>query len=315
VMQFRVGRLTLTRQGKRFMFRYSRNRSRHDGYVIAFPTNSQRYLVRKGIFCLGGVAANALAMVLCLVVLVLILLDGQRPLLFSMDDIPTTFFLDAALLNFFYIVTNLIPFKLQLPTDGKQLIDLLVTWVPGANLPVLRPGLGGLQFHGVRPREWDRATVQRLQVATDDAAANVRGTLLGYYYALDTGQLERAGELLDSALLRLADAQGNDRSAILLEAAYFEGFHRGNPAVARKWLHQVNVAELYEYTFLRGAAAVLLAEGLYTNAEDSAKAALKQTKGSLDHGGVIAEREWLQSIVSICQERIKEEEVERSPES
>jgi hypothetical protein len=327
ILQVRVGVFMLVRQRGKFSLRFTSKRSSQPGYVIACPADSRRYFLKASIFSSGGVVANLVIALACTLILLsqTALLDdftqrGHKAIIqiFLLTENWVVALLGSTVLvNLLFAVENLIPINFSLlPSDGKQSIGFLVAWLFGVAPPAIqRPGLGGMLFHGVRPREWDAEYMMRLQQPTEDAATSATVGLLGYYCALDRGQPEQAGELLDRALVSVAEAQGTDRSAILLEAAYFEGFHRQNPVVARKWLHQVKINELREYTFLRGAAAVLLAEGLFADAAASVKAALAQVKRSIDFGGVQAEKEWLKAILATCRERIKQEEAEETAAS
>jgi hypothetical protein len=327
ILQVRVGAFVLVRQGGIFSLRFTSKRSSQPAYVLVCPADTRRYFLKACIFSSGGVVANLVIALVCTLLLLsqTAFLDdfnhkGYKAIIqifLPTDNWVAALLGSTVLVNLFFVVTNLIPINNSLlPSDGKQLIGVLVSWLFGVAPPVIqRPGLGGMLFYGVRPRKWDAECVMRLQSPTEDAATGARGGLFGYYYALDRGQPEQAGELLDRALVSVAEAQGTDRSAILLEAAYFEGFHRQNPVVARKWLHQVKINELREYTFLRGAAAVLLAEGLFADAAASVKAALAQVKRSIDFGGVQAEKDWLKAILATCRERIKQEEAEETAAS
>jgi hypothetical protein len=320
ILQIRVGSFVFIRQNGKFSLRLTSKRSTQDAFVTATPTDLGSYSIRAFIFCSGGMLANFLVALLCLFFLhsqTGILDDFDRDgvltilrKLTTADDWATTFLKVTVLLNLGLLFLSLIPMSiLPLPSDGKQLIGYLVSWMLGDAPPAFaRPGLGGVVFHGVRPREWDEDYLDRLQRTAENTEQRVMAEFFEYFHALDHGDVERAGGHLDRALLFANEVQGNDRSAIFLEAAYFEGFHRLNPVVARKWLHNVKVNHLLEYTFLRGAAAVLFAEGLYVDAAESARSALKQIKQSTDIGGAKAEKDWLEAIIDACVMRIEQEE-------
>jgi hypothetical protein len=335
IQQVCIGPLTLTRQDGKFKLKRSAKTNRNDGYggyVWASPSGlasasmwGRSMLLQYCFFTLGGVIAN-----LCVALLSLVLLFTQTGFSatfaqkdhllkygFQTNDLIASILIITFLLNLFYVFVNLIPIKWSvLDSDGKSFITYLVSWILGATPPVdkaallihellldRRCGLGGRLFTGRRPKEWDAEKLASLQDPGQPNKTIALGKLCAYYSALDQSDIELASTHLNAALELKDEVTGNDRSAIFLEAAYFEGFHRHNPVAARRWLHQVKTNELQEYTFLRGAAAVLLAEGLYPDALASASAAYKQAKASSD-GAIETEKEWLKAIIGACKKRV-----------
>jgi hypothetical protein len=322
VLQVAVGPLIWEKQGDRFKLRLENWRYSGLGQVVSTPTDLRRYLLRASIVYSGGIVANLLTALACLAVL-LALPTGSAPLMhrdektlfqffFKADDWITALAQAALIMNLAFALNSLIPFQIRkFSSDGMHLLRLLLARPLGTVPTVLvRPGLGGSLFHGSRPGEWDGEIIQRLIETAKAPPQKADAQLCAYYRALDRGQVEEAGALLDQALSSVDELKGSIRSAILLEAAYFEGFYRRHAAVARKWLHQATIRELEEHTFLRAAAAVLLAEGLFAPAAASAEAALTRAKKASDRGGALAEKEWLWAIRNTCQERIKANETQ-----
>lgn len=315
ILELCVGPLKLVRQGNKLSIKRHSRRPSPFGYVIAHPIDEQRYFRNLSIFALGGVAANAIIALLCLILVGAIIIFSDRPPHLEHMSLMqwvvwiscywiTAPLVSVATANILVVVGNLFPAQYRFfPSDGKLGLESLILWNLKIASPVIgRPGLGGMLFHGIRPREWDLDSIEQLQRQSDSAGMAAQGGLYGYYYELDHGNIEQAGELLNCALQAAEEVQGFDRSAIYLEAAFFEGYHQRNPLEARMWLGKVHVEEFQEYTFLRGEAAVLLAEGLLPKAADTAKVALSKTTRSNDFGAVSAEKEWLNAIVEACLE-------------
>jgi hypothetical protein len=301
VVQFHVRPVVLVRHEGRFRLGLRWSSALPIGYVFAHPTTVQTSLRPMALYLAGGILANLFATGLCVAVILLPLLTATPPRL----SLTTFLLAGQAVLNLVYVVINLFPStSAGTPTDGKQLLGLIaLSRAQRWELFFIRPGLGGALFNGVRPRDWNLEFLERLRSRSSDPAEQANAALCAYHRALDRGEVERAGQLLELALAWVGDGRGSDRSAILAEAAYFSSFHRHEAGEARRWLHQVNVRELEEHTFLRAAAAVLLAEGLFTEAANSAQKALRRLKRSLDPGGAAAERDWLQAIIEECCDR------------
>ena len=151
---------------------------------------------------------------------------------------------------------------------------------------------------GVRPRAWEAGVVERLLALREGTEDDVGANICGYYYALDSGQSERAGRLLDLAVSQLQGYQADLRPALLLEAAFFAARHRRNVAAARAWLEQAQGGHAERYTRLRAEAAILWAEGSYAEAAAKAEAGLAAIPRSGDRGGAVLESEWLDAILA-----------------
>jgi hypothetical protein len=320
VLHVVIGPFTWEKQGDRFRLRLTSRRSSSWGHVTWFPIGLRRYHLRWGICCSGGILANLLVALVCLIVLLayhsspnaLISVEEQSVFRFFLkpDHWTMAVVQEALFMNLVYAMMNSIPHQNgKFTSDGGLLLGLLLPKEPrGAVTLLVRPGLGGTLFHGARPRKWDGEVIQQLLHSACTSLEKADAQLCAYYRALDREQLEEAGTLLEQALSSVDDLKGHVRGAILVEAAYFEGFHRRNATRARKWLHQAAIRELQEHTFLRAAAAVLLAEGLFAAAAASAETALAKAEQSLDRGAVLAEKQWLRTIRDTCREQIKANE-------
>jgi hypothetical protein len=127
--------------------------------------------------------------------------------------------------------------------------------------------------------------------------------LYGYYYQLDIGRIDEAGELLDLAVSQRS-AWLVPRKAVLVEASYFEGYHRKNAKAARHWFQRIENAGLEAHTQLRAEAATLLAEGRYGEAVTKAEAGLAALHLSADPGGAQAEGDLLREILDEAKKRL-----------
>jgi hypothetical protein len=177
------------------------------------------------------------------------------------------------------------------------LFDLL-RGKPRAERRLLAMTLVTVWQEGSRPRVWETAFVERLLALREGTEDDVGANICGYYYALDSGQSERAGQLLDLAVSQLRGHQADVRPALLLEAAFFEARHRHNVAAARARLEQAQGGHAERYTRLRAEAAILCAEGCYAEAAAKAEAGLAAIPQAATRRGAVLESEWLNSILA-----------------
>jgi hypothetical protein len=151
---------------------------------------------------------------------------------------------------------------------------------------------------GVRPRDWEPAWTALLDGPADGSTMQGLADVVGYYHAEDCGRHDEAGRLLDRARGALAQMEGNFRRGLCLETAYYVAFHRGNADEGRQWLSRISREGVEDHTWLRAEAALLGAEGKYTEALALIAAALEAVPRSKDRGGSIAERDWLERMRS-----------------
>ena len=132
--------------------------------------------------------------------------------------------------------------------------------------------------------------------------ADVMTNTWGYLFRLDRGELGQAGELLDLAMTQIDGLPEQMRPTMFAEAAYYTAAHRRDGATARLLLAQAEGGFIETGTRLRAEAAVLLAEGKFAEAVEKAQAGLEALSHSVDKGGAIAEREWLEAILNRAQQ-------------
>jgi hypothetical protein len=210
----------------------------------------------------------------------------------------------ASLVNLYLFFASMrpIPFKRVVP-DGALLLAMIRTG-PLLVQAWLVEALSLASRNGVRPRELDRETIDYLLAARNGSAAEVDANFFAFYYCLDAGQIERAGELIDLVAKSWDKYDSYHQLYAVLEKAYFEARHRHNALEARRWLDQAPQGTIEQQTHLRAEAAVLLAEGRYKEAAEKAATALDVLLQSADPGGAIAEKEWLESILAESQRQI-----------
>ncbi|HYV40024.1 MAG TPA: hypothetical protein VE988_30340, partial [Gemmataceae bacterium] len=159
------------------------------------------------------------------------------------------FFAIAGLLNYYLAVGSMFPGKggeLKYPTDGAFLLELIFDG-NRAESRYLLAELTGALLNGIRPRDWSSEVVDRILTLREDSPRDVRANLYGYYFEIDCGNVERAGDLLDRAMAHLLGSPKSGQPGVLVEAAFFEARYRRNPK-GRQWLDQIKESTLEAHT-------------------------------------------------------------------
>jgi hypothetical protein len=146
--------------------------------------------------------------------------------------------------------------------------------------------------------------IEFLLAKRDNSAQDVLTNFLAFYYFLDRGETDRAGDLIDLVAADREKYNAHYQLYAVLEKAYFEARYRHDALEARRWLDQTPQGTIEQQTHLRAEAAVLLAERRYKEAAEKAVAALAVLPKSADPGGAVAEKEWSESILAESQRQI-----------
>jgi hypothetical protein len=316
VQVFAIGPLKIVREGPVFRVRFNNPLSTPAAWVKAMPIGLHDLRRRMATFVAGGPVASFLAVGVCFALAALVEMSAiaetpstqdeiGRLLLPFMPRTPAVGWLQlAGMLNLLIALGSLTPRRRSgWATDGAQ----LATWLWGglpAEVSKILLTLTATLARGGRPRDWDTGLVAGLLERRTGTAADAGANLYGYYHALDTGQFDRAGELLQLAL-RQSHPEYFD-GAICLEAAFYEGLYRRNAAAARAWLQRAPAHAAQKQTRLRAEAAVLLAEGRWEEASAKVEAGLAATADSEDPGGAIAEADWLRLVNDACRKGQKD---------
>lgn len=196
-----------------------------------------------------------------------------------------------------FIVTS-IPGKTSgFQTDGGQILSLLRG---GADVEqrALLVILQAESLKGTRPRDWPDDILRRLLEMHATPMLDAAAQLMNYYHALDSGNLARAGESLQSLLTIEAQIPEGFKQAVYLEQAFFLALYHGDAASAERFFHKSTGALVEQSTILRAEAALLFAQGQRGQARQKAKQAIRRANQSFDRGSAVAEQEWLQPILS-----------------
>ncbi|MDQ3328545.1 MAG: hypothetical protein M3506_08500, partial [Chloroflexota bacterium] len=112
--------------------------------------------------------------------------------------------------------------------------------------------IGGLELvQGVRPCDWPPELVDRAQRLRDDSAAATLGARLAFMWALDRGDVAATGEYMARMLEMQPIHLAAVRRDFLLDAAYYEAFHRNDAAAARQLMERATGAVIEQHTRLR----------------------------------------------------------------
>jgi hypothetical protein len=318
LLQAKVGPLLLARSASGFRLRLAWPFTNPFGYVWAVPVSERGMRWRLALVVCAGPLASLIMSFVCLGLAPLFnhpsRIWGGSPqathrwinALLRPQNVGTGCLNIAGLFGLWTGCANLIPFTRKgFPTDGQRLRELL-SGGTRAERELLVAALWGSMVTGTRPRDWEPTIIERMlayrEGSTEDALAN----LYGYYYALDSDQLERADQYLTLALAQADALPVASQASFFVEGAYFEAFHHGNSERASTWLERSKHGPLEEQTRCRAEAAVLWAQGRYAEAASQAEAGLRAIPFSSDLGGRIAEKELLEQLLNSCLKAISE---------
>src|SRR5262245_11629171 len=308
IRQVSVCGLLLDIESSTFGFHPNKGGTDMLGYVAFGPCPAERLKRRLAVFTAAGPFANVFGVALCLWLACLLqpsLRTAGHVSLREMWAHPWLFPQNgwvvlcdvAAVVGLFFAINSLIPDNSRAgPNDGLTLLGCCLA------RPVIFRDLAVATLHvelarGVRPRDWDAGWIGWLAEHEDGSAEQTSADLFRYFHAEDCGRVEEAGRLIDRSL---AACQGRVPlpSDIYLEAAYFAGFHRRDAEAAARLLGQIDRESIEDHTWLRAEAAVRGAQGKHAEALALIESALEAVPRSLDPGGAIAERDWLERMRS-----------------
>lgn len=244
-----VGPLKVSRLGGRLRPGLNRSLGLYGGLAATAPEDDRDLPRRMAVMVAGGPAASLLLAALGL---------GLAALLRGW---PAGLALGLGGASLMIALATLLPLRSGgFYSDGARLL-MLLRGGPAARRWAAAAALSSAYLNN-RPRDLSPALVARTAELSDGSLDSVGAALVRYAWALDRGDIAAAGAAIDVVAANVASYPAPLRPSLLLEAAYFAGRHRGDPAAARRLLDQARGGAMVEtYTRRRAEAAVLLAEG------------------------------------------------------
>lgn len=257
---FGIGPVIGTRNDRRWQFQINW-RWAAGGYTMIVPDDPHDTIRRDAIMIAAGpLAGLALAAVALLVTQAVLVAADARPWRTVVLELSgATCFLSGLI-----SVASLVPHRNRFgqSSDGARLWML---WKGGAEAYrwIAMRCIHAEILAGRRPREWSATWITFLTAGTDDTPDNLSGQYNAYLWSLDSGQIERAGALVDRMVAASSAPQWLRQSGLLTELAYYEARYRHNPARARQYLAAIVDSDRLELRGprLRAEAAILAAEG------------------------------------------------------
>lgn len=181
----------------------------------------------------------------------------------------------TALLSFLLFLVTAIPsvaggFK----SDGKRVVELLRGDHRSRQEAALMV-LSTANLAGLRPAEYDPALVAQVVSLGDGSLFDLYGHLTVYYYAADREDWKAAQGHLDYVIAGWQKVVPYIRDTVRCEYAWLLARRTGEAALARAWLDSAGPLDFDPATRLRAEAAVLLAEGRFSEALAKARDGLE----------------------------------------
>lgn len=169
-------------------------------------------------------------------------------------------------------------------SDGMQLLQLqrqpAMVERRARLLALMGQGLAGL-----RPRDYDRESLEFAQAITgDEAVYDVGVWLYSYFAALDAGDVAAAEAFLGRVEPLFDDYPDGFRQSIAIELALFEALHRHRLDVARGWLARARGGVVDASRRQLAEAAVAVREGRREDALAALAVAEAKLGSSMDAG-------------------------------
>ena len=184
--------------------------------------------------------------------------------------------------------------------DGMLLLQLIQN-DPKLKQEMALSALTGVAMTGQRPRDWNPDWLLEAAKLQNRKGTDELALFFAYYRALDTQAPALAGQKLDRLLEQIEGVPLSMRWDALLEATYFEAFHRQNLNAARAWFLEAQGHQADPATHLRAEAALALLEGQASRALEIAQRAQSNLDKSQTPGIAIAESDWLQELIAAAE--------------
>jgi hypothetical protein len=215
---FMVGAFFWNKENGRWRFRLVLRNLFWGGFTGAIPRSDDDLLSRYTRFVLGGPTAS-----LVLLIFTFLLSDG----LF----IQLLFWI-----NLLLTISVCVPYVVAcLPNDAK-LILLLTRKGAAEGRTVALLYLVALDAEGMRPREWPRELIEKLDLTAKD---NSRLPVAFRFLLSDAAEKEdapRAAEILERALAINNKMLPDERRGFLAAASFYHGFHGKDASRSEEWL-------------------------------------------------------------------------------
>lgn len=304
LVQFRfhtlvVGLARISRVNGRLQFQRERGGSFFNGLAASLPTQMDNLPRRLLWFALGGPMASLLFALIALAVALYLGSELRRMLDFLWLWECSLF---AAISAYFFLLTSLYPgsYYNGMVADGGRIVMLLARSPESARWQALVQ-LNVADLHGERPSAWAENLLHQALAHPDNSHDYLTALLMNYHHELDGKRPSQALAFLEEAInLPVAWAAGM-RSRLAVEKAYLMAHFLNNAPVAQELLAHIKIGRRNtDPLFCRAEAALLLLQGHYELAAESAARGLQSLSHDITSGQQLAEKEWLQALQNLA---------------
>jgi hypothetical protein len=296
--EFVVTPIELSRWGPRWRWSWLSRPNFYGGWVSSTPRDAHGLRWRNMVFILGGPLMDLIGLAVCVGLIWTLKPNSSDSSWFGQ---PGFYLAALAAWSVWFVLGNLQPRDVPGAGSGNDSKLLLKAWRGG---PVFEGELFAYPLHaqsqdGVRPRDWRADWMASMVAVMDHAEFDAGAAFQPYFWALDRGDLTLAGTAMDRLIAGQTSLSRSDVQWLLLEATYFEAFHRQNPVLARTFFARaLKPKQDDDSTFLRAEAALLLADGFPHAAIERAEHGLKLLEGYSWLSGVYrGSMDWLNAVL------------------
>lgn len=282
------------------------------GFTLAAPLDDQHIDKRLVVWTIGGPLMGILYGLACFGLYLLLppqMAEPEGVLSQNMFAILQAWFLANGCFSLLIAIHSLIPDQSWSATsDGYKLLQYWRNSEEARAMKYIYLISGAAQA-GVRPRDWQPDYIEKLLQNSSTPNRRMQAFYYQYLYALDLGEIEKAGRSLDQALL-LCRGKKLSSAGLYWEAAYFTARFRKQSDLARQWLRRAQAGLLDEaQTRARAEAAILNADGYKEEALSWIEKGLLVVADSIEPGIAIAERDWLDDLKTLVFQDFSQEEL------
>jgi hypothetical protein len=291
-----IGPVRISRQNGRFQFNWQPGFGLFNGLAASYPEKTDYLRKRMLFFALGGPLASLLLAVTAFLIAWSMREYGR----FATTNVwiwETALF--TSIVSFLFFLTSIKPGQYQNGhlTDGNRILTLLKGGVTSERWCAL-VSINAANIQGLRPREWDEATIKCAASISEDSLDSFAANILAYYWAQDSKRIDEAENFLTQALMSKYGWLSGERIQMHLEKAYLQTMLASNLEAAKSMVKQVEGKNTKNFSvYYRVLAKIAFIEHGYDKAAKFARLGLSLLQNQMATGQTIAEREKLNNIL------------------
>jgi hypothetical protein len=293
-----IGPLLIENEAGKLKLRRNTIVNSFGGLALCLPDDQRNLTARYIKFIVGGPAGSFVWGGILLVALLTLQLNTANLFHYLLQALLVL----SCALSFVVGIVALLPIRAEGFTSDGGKLQILLGGGPAATIETTMLHYFTATCAGTRPAALDPKSLEHA-IAIEGHFENkyyLHAMLYGHY--LDAGLLEKAEEHLNAYTVGAEELQKGLRAMVFLEKAWFEARYYKRVELAKDFLKKEKPSPLISKALvLRAEAAIAYAEDDFTLAIEKCNQAIQELPKMMDKGGAIAEKEWLEELIVICE--------------